>query len=252
VHGHAPTFLSRPAAADPGDDGEAMDTKDLPDRADLGQLRAKAKELRRACAGGNPGALARVRAVRPDAGTEIQLRDAQLVIAREHGFDGWRDLVAAVIARQSGGRDLHRWFAVELNNSTWDVLDAGLSEDCSREERELALYAAYASTYHWMQAGNVANHGRGEHLIASVAAGIGLLDVAARHAARYAELITLHPAAFTDWDRAFAAEALARVASRSGAPDADALRAEARRLAEAVADPEDRRICLERLAAAPW
>ncbi|MBB5896235.1 hypothetical protein ACFFS4_19245 [Kutzneria kofuensis] len=229
-----------------------MEAKDLPDNADLGQLRAQAKELRRACVGGNPVALARVRAVRLEAGAEIQLRDAQLVIAREHGFAGWRELVAAVVARQSGGRDLHRWFAVELNNSTWDVLDAGLSEDSPREERELALYAAYASTYHWMHAGTVANRGRGEYLIASVATSIGLLEVAARHSARYAELIKLHPAAFADWDRAFAAEGLARVAARSGAPDAEGLKAEAQRLGEAVADPEDRRICLERLAAAPW
>ncbi|GAA3439001.1 hypothetical protein [Kutzneria kofuensis] len=103
-----------------------------------------------------------------------------------------------------------------------------------------------------MHAGTVANRGRGEYLIASVATSIGLLEVAARHSARYAELIKLHPAAFADWDRAFAAEGLARVAARSGAPDAEGLKAEAQRLGEAVADPEDRRICLERLAAAPW
>ena len=91
-------------------------------------------------------------------------------------------------------------------------------------EREQALYAAYASTYHWRQVGTVANHGRGEHLIASAAVAVGLLDVAARHARRYAELIEAHPTAFEDWDRAFAAEALARVASRAGDPDAARLR----------------------------
>jgi hypothetical protein len=224
----------------------------LPGNADLGQLRAQAKELRRAYAGGSPVAVARVRAVRPDAGSEIQLRDAQLVIAREYGFDGWREVAAAVVAQQSGGRDLHRWFGVELNNGTWDVLDGGLSPDSPQVEREQALYAAYASTYHWMQAGTVANHGRGEYMIASVAVTIGLLDVAARHAARYAELIAQHPMAFADWDRAFAAEGLARVASRSGDPEAASLKAEAHRLAEALEDPEDRRICLERLTAAPW
>jgi hypothetical protein len=229
-----------------------MDAKDLPENADLSQLRAQAKELLRAYAGGNPVAIARVRAVLPATGTEIQLRGAQLVIAREYGLDGWRELAAAVVARQSGGRDLNRWFAVELNNETWDLIDGGLSEQSPRAEREHALYAAYASTYHWMQAGTVANHGRGEHLIATVAVATGLLDVAGSHAARYAELIAEHPAAFADWDRAFAAEALARVAARKGAPDAGALRAEAQRLAEDVADSEDRRICLERLAAGPW
>lgn len=229
-----------------------MTAKKLPDHADTSQLRAQAKELRRAYAGGNPAAVARVRAVHPDAGGDISLRDAQLVIAREHDFPGWRELVAAVVTQQSGGKDLHRWFGVELNNGTWDVLSSGLSEDSPQLEREQALYAVYASTYHWMQVGTVANHGRGEYMIASVAVAIGLLDVAARHAARYAELIEAHPAAFADWDRAFAAEALARVASRSGQPGADKLKTEATRIIEAVADPEDRRICLERLAAAPW
>jgi hypothetical protein len=251
-----------------------MDTKSLPDNADLGQLRQQAKELRRAYAGGSPAAIKRVAAIRPGppaapaadkpaaaepagqaaAGpaAELQLRDAQLVIAREHGFDGWRDLAAAVVAQQSSGRDLHRWFGVELNNGSWDALDNGLSEDSPPEEQELALYAAYASTYHWMQAGTVANHGRGEHLIASVAVRIGLLDVAARHAARYAELISQHPAAFADWDRAFAAEVRARVAARRHDPDAPQLRARAQELAEAVENPEDRRICVEGLAGPPW
>ena len=247
-----------------------MGTMKLPDNADLGQLRAQAKELRRAYAGGSPAALARVGAVRPEGGAgalhaappagggvgearpELLLRHAQYVIAREHGFDGWRDLVQAVVVQQSGGRDLHRWFAVELNNSTWDLVENGLCSDSPREEREQALYAAYASTYHWMQAGTVVHHGRGEYLIAAVATSVGLLDVAARHAARYAGLIDAHPGAFADWDRAFAAEGLARVASRSGAANAAELRAGAERLAEAVAEPEDRRICLDRLAAAPW
>lgn len=229
-----------------------MDDKTLPGNADLTQLRAQAKELRRAVAGANPAAVARVRAVLPGAGSEIALRDAQLVIAREHGFDGWRDLAAAVVAQQSGGRDLDRWFAVELNNGTWDLIDNGLSERSPAAEREQALYAAYAAAHHWLQVGTVANHGRAEHLIASVAVAIGLLDVAGRHADRYAELIAAHPAAFADWDSAAAAEVVARVASRAGRADAGRLRAQARRLAEAVVNVAEREVCLRRLAAEPW
>jgi hypothetical protein len=229
-----------------------MTDKKLPDNADLGQLRAQAKELRRACAGGNPAALDRARAVLSRDAGEIQLRDAQLVIAREHGYAGWRELAAAVVAQQSGGRDLDRWFAVELNNATWDLIDTGLSEASPRAEQEQALYAAYAAAYHWLQVGTVANHGRAEHLIATVAVTTGQFEVASRHASRYAELIAEHPAAFADWDRAFAAEAVARIAAREQRPDAVPLREEARRLAEAVQNDEERRICLERLAAPPW
>lgn len=154
--------------------------------------------------------------------------------------------------QQSGGRDLNRWFGVELNNGTWDLIDNGLSEQSPPAEQEQALYAAYASTYHWMQAGTVANHGRGEHLIATVALVTGLLDLAERHAARYAELMAEHPAAFADWDRAFAAEIAARIAARKGTPDAGQLKAEAQRLAEAVEVPGERQACLDRLAAPPW
>lgn len=224
----------------------------LPGNADLSQLRAQAKELRRAFAGGSPAVIARVRAILPDAGAEITLRDAQLVLAREHGFDGWRALAGAVVAQQSGGRDLDRWFGVELNNGTWDLIDNGLSEQSPRAEQELALYGAYAAAYHWLQAGTVANHGRAESLIATVAVMIGQLDLAQHHADRYAELIAAHPAAFEDWDRAFAAEGLARVASVAGRSDAGRLKAEAERLTEAVENPEERKICQQRLAAPPW
>jgi len=193
-----------------------------------------------------------VRAALPDSAAEITLRDAQFVVAREHGFEGWRDLSAAVVAQQSGGRDLDRWFAVELNNGTWDLIDNGLSELSPRDEQELALYGAYAAAYHWLQAGTVANHGRAESCVAAVAVAIGQLDVAQRHADRYAELIDAHPAAFADWDRAFCAEALARIASRAGRSDAGQLKAEAQRLTDAVENPEERRICQQRLAAPPW
>jgi hypothetical protein len=61
-----------------------MAGKTLPGNASLGQLRAHAKELRRAYESGNPSALARVRGVRLHAapGAELPLREAQFVIAR--------------------------------------------------------------------------------------------------------------------------------------------------------------------------
>jgi hypothetical protein len=76
--------------------------------------------------------------------------------------------------------------------------------------------------------------------------------VAAHHARRYAELIDAHPEAFADWDRAFSAEILARVAGATGDPDAATYKAEARQLAEAVGDDDDRAIVRDRLAGEPW
>ncbi len=69
---------------------------DLPDRADIDQLRRQARELLRAAAAGEPEALARLRAVseRPT------LAAAQLAIAREHGFRSWPALRSEAESRR--------------------------------------------------------------------------------------------------------------------------------------------------------
>ncbi|HEX3714224.1 MAG TPA: hypothetical protein VHV09_15635 [Trebonia sp.] len=69
---------------------------DLPERADIDQLRRQARELLRAAVAGQPEALARLRAVsqRPT------LAAAQLAIAREHGLPSWPALRSAVESRR--------------------------------------------------------------------------------------------------------------------------------------------------------
>jgi hypothetical protein len=69
---------------------------DLPERADIDQLRRKARELLRAAVAGEPDARARFRAVseRPT------LAAAQLAIAREHGFRSWPALRSEVESRR--------------------------------------------------------------------------------------------------------------------------------------------------------
>jgi ankyrin repeat protein len=61
----------------------------------LEQQHKRAKDLLRDALYGDPAALARVTAVRPDAGgtRQVRLADAQLVIAREAGFEAWPRLV---------------------------------------------------------------------------------------------------------------------------------------------------------------
>lgn len=61
----------------------------------LDQQHKLAKDLLRAARDGNPAALARLKAVRSDAGATrpLQLADAQLAIARDTGFDSWPMLV---------------------------------------------------------------------------------------------------------------------------------------------------------------
>src|SRR5262245_49562135 len=69
---------------------------DLPERADIDQLRRKARELLRAAVAGEPEALARLHVVseRPT------LAAAQLAIAREHGFRSWPALRSEVESRR--------------------------------------------------------------------------------------------------------------------------------------------------------
>ena len=61
----------------------------------LEQQHKLAKDLLRDARDGDPAALARLKAVRSDAGATrpLQLADAQLAIARDTGFDSWPMLV---------------------------------------------------------------------------------------------------------------------------------------------------------------
>jgi uncharacterized protein len=78
---------------------------DLPARPDLDQLRHQAKDLLRAAQRGDPGALARIRAV----SARLILSSAQLALAREYGFASWAKLKLEVDRRDIlNSRDLSR------------------------------------------------------------------------------------------------------------------------------------------------
>jgi hypothetical protein len=84
--------------------------KPLPARPSLDSLRKEAKRLARDIVGGGDAALARARAQLPDAEPPLSLRDAQLLVAREYGYAGWRDLTGEVRRRLGQGLD---WAAAE-------------------------------------------------------------------------------------------------------------------------------------------
>ena len=64
----------------------------LPARPSLEQLRKRAKELLRAARAGDASAAARLRAHLARKAESPSLADAQLVVAREHGFESWPKL----------------------------------------------------------------------------------------------------------------------------------------------------------------
>ncbi|MGA2135849.1 MAG: hypothetical protein ABSH50_26460 [Bryobacteraceae bacterium] len=76
----------------------------LPPNPSLENLKKQAKTLKKAWQHNDPAALARVRAAHPHPSeAQPRLTDCHLILARESGFDSWRQLKAAV---ESAGRDL--------------------------------------------------------------------------------------------------------------------------------------------------
>ena len=80
-----------------------MATSKLPVRPSLESLRKQAKKLAHDIVAGNAGAIARARAQLPKTELPVSQRDAQLVLAREYGFPGWKDLVKEVKQRLGKG-----------------------------------------------------------------------------------------------------------------------------------------------------
>lgn len=232
-----------------------MSTTPLPAKASLSQLRARAKDLRKAVGKQRPDALERVRRHHPSYdgnAAGFTLRDAQVTIAREYGLASWPELMEKVATELVEGRELHRYFGVELNNETWDLLDE-IDETSPLADQERLLYGAYAACLHWLEAGSEANHARGEHLIARVALRIGRAEVGLQHARRCLELVLAFPEQMGDWDEPFAREALARALAATGQPAAARAELErVRELAVHIAREGDREVLLEELAKEPW
>lgn len=92
-------------------------SKFLPSRPSFESIRKQAKKLVRQFAAGDPESLARVHFQLPGPTLPLSLRDAQLVLAREYGFAGWRDLRAAVLRQEGKGLE---WAAAEAERAIHD------------------------------------------------------------------------------------------------------------------------------------
>src|SRR5215471_3274798 len=102
-----------------------MTTSKLPARPSLESLRKQAKKLARSIAAGDPDGIARARAQLLQAGLPLSQRDAQLVLAREYGFPGWKDLLKEVKQRLGGGLD---WAVSEARRIIHDNDGEGLRQ----------------------------------------------------------------------------------------------------------------------------
>lgn len=102
-----------------------MSSPKLPVRPSLESLRKQARKLARDVVAGNAGAIARAREQLPKAALPLSQRDAQLVLAREYGFPGWKDLVKEV--KQRHGRGLE-WAVSEARRIIHDNDVEGLRQ----------------------------------------------------------------------------------------------------------------------------
>jgi hypothetical protein len=112
-----------------------VSTSKLPARPSLESLRKQAKKLARDSVAGHTDAIARARAQLPKAELPLSQRDALLVLAREYGFPGWKDLVKEVEHRLGRGLE---WAASEARRIIHD-------NDVERLRRLLADYPALLS-----------------------------------------------------------------------------------------------------------
>jgi hypothetical protein len=97
----------------------------LPVRPSLDSLRKQAKKLARDIADGDADAIARARVQLPQTELPLSQRAAQLVLAREYGFPGWKDLLKEVNQRLGRGLD---WAVSEARRSIHDNDVEGLRQ----------------------------------------------------------------------------------------------------------------------------
>jgi len=109
--------------------------------------------------------------------------------------------------------EAHGEFARELNGEVWELLD---TTDRSSVDDERMLYAAWASAYHWLQAGTAVHHQRAEWLLSRVYTVLGDAPAAMAHARRCLELTETSPGEMAPFDLAYACEAIARASALAG------------------------------------
>ena len=134
----------------------------------------------------------------------------------------------------------HPWFAVDLNNQAWDLLD---KSDRTADETERMIHAAHAACLHWLHAGDMLNHLRAQNLLATVYARAGLGEAAVHHAEKCLALSRQAGETQTPFDLATShgCAALAyRVAGKSS--QAAAAQQQAIAAAETLTDPGDRSV----------
>lgn len=141
-----------------------------------------------------------------------------------------------------------RWFAVELNNLTWNLVEAA---DRSDEDTERMLHAAHAALYHWQTVGTPVNALRAYCLLATAYASAANSPEAVRYAEKCLVLTEQLGDTQTAFDRATAYGAVSRAYVIAGNQEhAQQYYQHATAVADTFEDAEDRAV-FDRLYPAP-
>ncbi len=141
-------------------------------------------------------------------------------------------------------------FAKQANGETWKLLQ---KEFLSPEEKDVLLYSAFASAYHWNQIGTLINKQRGEWLIARTYARLGMGQSALLHAQKCLYLSETPGENFQDFDHAYAFEAMARsYALLNDIPHASEYYQQAKIAGESIQNEQDRQLFMNDLNSGNW
>jgi hypothetical protein len=126
--------------------------------------------------------------------------------------------------------------AISLFNRVWELME---KPDRTHDEDDEMVHAAHASRYHWGIVGQPVHRARGEWQISRVYTVLGRGEPGIAHAKRCLEICEEH--GITDWDLAYAYEALARAYQTAGnATELGKFKKLARDAGDRIIDREDR------------
>lgn len=138
----------------------------------------------------------------------------------------------------------HQYFAVALNQLTWEYL---AKKDREQKDNELMEHAAHSSMYHWLQVGKPVNEQRGAWLLSRVYAALDDGVQCAYYAIKCFNLTKEHE--LDGFDEAYAFEAMYRASLLNDEPEeAAAYKRLAEEAAQDIANEEDRKLFLKDLA----
>lgn len=144
------------------------------------------------------------------------------------------------LTEPTAGAADERALASRLFNEVWTLLER---EERTPAEADLMVHTAHASRFHWEAVGTDQHRAIGEWQVSRVYATLGRAEPALHHAR--ASVAHAAAAGVEPWVAASAQEGLARALAVAGDLEAArSAREQARSLAAALEDPEDREVVL--------